>query len=165
MPSGWPSAPSLARTTGAAAGGPVTLAQAVNLALGELLGTYPGMCVFGEDVGRKGGVYGVTKGLQRRFGPARVFDTLLDEQSILGVALGGGLTGLLPVPEIQYLRLPAQRRGSDPRRGRHPAVLLGWPVPQPHGGAGRRATPTRRASAGTSTTTTRSECCATSPDW
>jgi len=87
----------------AAAGDPVTLAQAVNLALGELLDTYPGMCVFGEDVGRKGGVYGVTKGLQRRFGPARVFDTLLDEQSILGVALGGGLTGLLPVPEIQYL--------------------------------------------------------------
>ena len=82
---------------------PVTLAQAVNLALGELLETYPGMCVFGEDVGRKGGVYGVTKGLQRRFGPARVFDTLLDEQSILGLALGGGLAGLLPVPEIQYL--------------------------------------------------------------
>jgi 2-oxoisovalerate dehydrogenase E1 component len=81
----------------------VTLAQAVNLALGELLETYPGMCVFGEDVGRKGGVYGVTKGLQRRFGAARVFDTLLDEQSILGVALGGGLAGLLPVPEIQYL--------------------------------------------------------------
>ena len=103
-----------ARATGGAAraaaahsaattGDPVTLAQAVNLALGELLGTYPGMCVFGEDVGRKGGVYGVTKGLQRRFGLARVFDTLLDEQSILGVALGGGLTGLLPVPEIQYL--------------------------------------------------------------
>ena len=82
---------------------PVTLAQAVNLALGELLETYPGMCVFGEDVGRKGGVYGVTKGLQRRFGGARVFDTLLDEQSILGLALGGGLAGLLPVPEIQYL--------------------------------------------------------------
>jgi 2-oxoisovalerate dehydrogenase E1 component len=86
-----------------AAGGPVTLAQAVNLALGELLDTYPAMFVFGEDVGRKGGVYGVTKGLQRRFGRARVFDTLLDEQSILGVALGGGLCGLLPVPEIQYL--------------------------------------------------------------
>jgi 2-oxoisovalerate dehydrogenase E1 component len=81
----------------------VTLAQAVHLALGELLDTYPGMCVFGEDVGRKGGVYGVTKGLQRRFGPARVFDTLLDEQSLLGLALGGGLAGLLPVPEIQYL--------------------------------------------------------------
>src|SRR6185295_1474607 len=95
--------PQAAAGGAAAAGGPVTLAQAVNLALGELLDTYPGMCVFGEDVGPKGGVYGVTKGLQRRFGPARVFDTLLDEQSILGVALGGGLTGLLPVPEIQYL--------------------------------------------------------------
>jgi 2-oxoisovalerate dehydrogenase E1 component len=92
-----------ATTVAATTGGPVTLAQAVNLALGELLETYPGMCVFGEDVGRKGGVYGVTKGLQRRFGPARVFDTLLDEQSILGVALGGGVSGLLPVPEIQYL--------------------------------------------------------------
>jgi 2-oxoisovalerate dehydrogenase E1 component len=82
---------------------PVTLAQGINLALGELLETYQGMCVFGEDVGRKGGVYGVTKGLQRRFGAARVFDTLLDEQSILGVGLGGGLAGLLPVPEVQYL--------------------------------------------------------------
>ncbi|HTS99500.1 MAG TPA: thiamine pyrophosphate-dependent enzyme [Streptosporangiaceae bacterium] len=82
---------------------PVTLAQAINLALAELLEAYPGMCVFGEDVARKGGVYGVTKGLMRRFGAARVFDTLLDEQSILGLALGGGLAGLLPVPEIQYL--------------------------------------------------------------
>ncbi len=61
------------------------------------------MLVFGEDVGRKGGVYGVTRGLQRRFGITRVFDTLLDEQTILGVALGCGVSGLLPVPEIQYL--------------------------------------------------------------
>jgi len=48
-------------------------------------------------------VYGLTRGLQRQFGPGRVFDTLLDEQTILGVALGGGVSGLLPVPEIQYL--------------------------------------------------------------
>jgi len=82
---------------------PLTLAQAINRALAELLAEYPGMLVFGEDVARKGGVYGVTKGLQQRFGSARVFDTLLDEQSILGMALGGGLAGLLPVPEIQYL--------------------------------------------------------------
>jgi 2-oxoisovalerate dehydrogenase E1 component len=59
--------------------------------------------VFGEDVGVKGGVYGVTGGLARRFGAARVFDTVLDEQSILGLALGAGLAGLLPIPEIQYL--------------------------------------------------------------
>jgi 2-oxoisovalerate dehydrogenase E1 component len=61
------------------------------------------MLVFGEDVARKGGVYGVTRGLRDRFGASRVFDTLLDEQSILGLALGAGLAGLLPVPEIQYL--------------------------------------------------------------
>ena len=61
------------------------------------------MTVFGEDVGGKGGVYGVTRGLARRFGRARVFDTLLDEQSILGLGLGAGLAGLLPIPEIQYL--------------------------------------------------------------
>ena len=59
--------------------------------------------MFGEDVGRKGGVYGVTRGLARRFGSGRVFDTLLDEQAILGLGLGVGVTGLLPVPEIQYL--------------------------------------------------------------
>jgi len=61
------------------------------------------MLVFGEDVARKGGVYGVTRGLRDAFGPARVFDSLLDEQSILGLALGAALAGLLPVPEIQYL--------------------------------------------------------------
>ena len=59
--------------------------------------------VFGEDVARKGGVYGVTRGLAQKVGPARVFDTLLDEQAILGLALGAGLAGLLPIPEIQYL--------------------------------------------------------------
>jgi 2-oxoisovalerate dehydrogenase E1 component len=59
--------------------------------------------VFGEDVARKGGVYGVTRGLQAAAGPARVFDTLLDEQTILGLALGAGVSGLLPIPEIQYL--------------------------------------------------------------
>jgi 2-oxoisovalerate dehydrogenase E1 component len=49
------------------------------------------------------GVSGVTRGLAQKFGPARVFDTLLDEQAILGLALGAGLAGLLPIPEIQYL--------------------------------------------------------------
>ena len=65
--------------------------------------SYPHLLVFGEDVGRKGGVYGITRGLARRFGSGRIFDTLLDEQSILGLALGAGINGLLPVPEIQYL--------------------------------------------------------------
>ncbi|WEV76880.1 thiamine pyrophosphate-dependent enzyme [Janibacter cremeus] len=83
--------------------GPLTVAQAVNRALLDGAVSDPGLLVFGEDVARKGGVYGVTRTLQRRLGPARVFDTVLDEQSILGVALGAGVSGLLPVPEIQYL--------------------------------------------------------------
>jgi 2-oxoisovalerate dehydrogenase E1 component len=83
--------------------GPLTLAQAINRTLADELAARPGMIVFGEDVARKGGVYGVTRGLLRAFGAGRVFDSVLDEQSILGVALGAGLAGLLPVPEIQYL--------------------------------------------------------------
>ncbi|MBM2623018.1 MFS transporter [Actinoplanes sp. LDG1-06] len=83
--------------------GPLTLAQTINATLTDALAYDPGVLVFGEDVGRKGGVYGVTKHLQERFGDERVFDTLLDETTILGLALGAGLDGLLPVPEIQYL--------------------------------------------------------------
>jgi 2-oxoisovalerate dehydrogenase E1 component len=83
--------------------GLLTLAQAINRTLADELAAQPQMLVFGEDVARKGGVYGVTRGLHGSFGGARVFDSLLDEQSILGLGLGAGLTGLLPVPEIQYL--------------------------------------------------------------
>ncbi len=81
----------------------VTLAQSINSALADALTARPEMLVFGEDVARKGGVYGLTRGLQQRFGAPRVFDTLLDEQAILGLGLGLGVSGLLPVPEIQYL--------------------------------------------------------------
>ena len=81
----------------------LTLAQSINAALTDALAARREMLVFGEDVGRKGGVYGVTRGLAQRFGAPRVFDTLLDEQSILGFGLGLGVSGLLPVPEIQYL--------------------------------------------------------------
>jgi 2-oxoisovalerate dehydrogenase E1 component len=59
--------------------------------------------VMGEDVGRKGGVYGVTQKLSSRFGRTRVIDTLLDEQSILGLGLGIAHNGFLPIPEIQFL--------------------------------------------------------------
>jgi 2-oxoisovalerate dehydrogenase E1 component len=83
--------------------GPLTLAQSINRTLADELVARPQMLVFGEDVARKGGVYGVTRGLLSMFGPGRVFDSLLDEQAILGLALGAGVAGLLPVPEIQYL--------------------------------------------------------------
>jgi 2-oxoisovalerate dehydrogenase E1 component len=82
---------------------PLTLAQGINAALGEALARWPEVVIFGEDVAKKGGVYGVTKGLLAKAGPLRVFNTLLDEQTILGLALGTATIGLLPVPEIQYL--------------------------------------------------------------
>jgi 2-oxoisovalerate dehydrogenase E1 component len=82
---------------------PRTLAESINATLDELLATDRRVIVFGEDVGVKGGVYGVTSRLARKYGAARVFDTLLDEQSILGLGLGAGLAGLIPLPEVQYL--------------------------------------------------------------
>jgi 2-oxoisovalerate dehydrogenase E1 component len=82
---------------------PLTVALAINRALHDILDRYPEAMIFGEDVARKGGVYGVTRGLLGKTSSARVFDTLLDEQSILGLALGAGVSGLLPIPEIQYL--------------------------------------------------------------
>jgi 2-oxoisovalerate dehydrogenase E1 component len=82
---------------------PVTLAKSINFALADLMLRYPYVSLFGEDVARKGGVYGVTQGLQDKFGPARVFDTLLDEQTILGLAIGMGHNGFVPIPEIQFL--------------------------------------------------------------
>jgi 2-oxoisovalerate dehydrogenase E1 component len=80
-----------------------TLAGQINAALTDELARRPELIVFGEDVARKGGVYNVTHDLQRRFGAGRVFDTLLDETSILGIAQGAAHIGLLPIAEIQYL--------------------------------------------------------------
>lgn len=80
-----------------------TLAAHLNAALSDEVTRHPDTFVFGEDVGRKGGVYHVTARLQQRFGHRRVFDTLLDETTVLGLAQGAGMLGLLPIPEIQYL--------------------------------------------------------------
>ncbi len=82
---------------------PQTMGRLINWALTDLMLTYPEAVLMGEDVGRKGGVYGVTQKLQARFGTQRVIDTLLDEQSILGLAIGLGQNGFLPIPEIQFL--------------------------------------------------------------
>ena len=80
-----------------------TMGAHLNAALADEMLRFPEIIVFGEDVGRKGGVYNITTGLQKRFGPHRCFDTLLDETTILGVAQGAASAGLLPIPEIQYL--------------------------------------------------------------
>ena len=82
---------------------PRHMAIQINNALHDLFAKYPDTLLFGEDVAQKGGVYTVTKGLQKAFGPRRVFNTLLDETMILGMAQGFANMGMLPIPEIQYL--------------------------------------------------------------
>ncbi|MHA7881000.1 MAG: thiamine pyrophosphate-dependent enzyme [Saccharospirillum sp.] len=79
------------------------MGKLLNQCLDRLMQRYPQMVVAGEDVGRKGGVYGVTQRLQQKYGRFRVIDTLLDEQSILGLAIGLGQNRMLPVVEIQFL--------------------------------------------------------------
>jgi 2-oxoisovalerate dehydrogenase E1 component len=82
---------------------PRHLAIQINQALHDVFAKYPDTLLFGEDVAQKGGVYTVTKGLQKAFGARRVFNTLLDETMILGMAQGFANVGMLPIPEIQYL--------------------------------------------------------------
>lgn len=82
---------------------PQIMSRLINWALTDLMLAHGEIVLMGEDVGRKGGVYGVTQKLSTRFGRSRVIDTLLDEQSILGLAIGMAHNGFLPMPEIQFL--------------------------------------------------------------
>ncbi len=82
---------------------PQPMARLINWALADLMLEHGEVVLMGEDIGAKGGVYGVTRGLAGRFGPDRVIDTLLDEQSILGLAIGLAHNGFVPIPEIQFL--------------------------------------------------------------
>ena len=95
-------------TTPSETGEVVRFAEAVKRALRSELELNPKLLVFGEDVGVKGGVHLVTEGLQKQFGPARVFDTSLSEEGIVGRAVGMAIAGLMPVAEIQF------RKYADP---------------------------------------------------
>lgn len=86
----------------------INMVQAVQRVLDVELARNPHLLVFGEDVGRKGGVHTATQGLHAKYGEARVFDTSLSEEGIIGRAVGMALAGLLPVPEIQF------RKYADP---------------------------------------------------
>jgi 2-oxoisovalerate dehydrogenase E1 component beta subunit len=80
----------------------MNMIQAIRSGLDVMLERDPSVCVFGEDVGYFGGVFRATQGLQQKFGPSRVFDTPLAEGGIIGIAIGMGMNGLRPVPEIQF---------------------------------------------------------------
>ena len=81
----------------------LTLGKAIRDALRVEMTRDDRVVVFGEDVGKRGGVFNITEGLQEEFGEERVFDTPLDENGILGMATGMALMGLRPVAEIQFI--------------------------------------------------------------
>ncbi len=80
----------------------INMVAAIRRTLEVELASNPRVLLYGQDVGGKGGVHGVTQGLQQRFGVDRVFDTSLNEDGIIGRAIGLAAAGLLPVPEIQF---------------------------------------------------------------
>jgi 2-oxoisovalerate dehydrogenase E1 component len=86
----------------------LNMTDTIRMTLEAEMARQPRVLVFGEDVGAKGGVHGVTRDMQLRFGPARVSDTALTEEGIIGRAVGLAYTGLVPVPEIQF------RKYADP---------------------------------------------------
>jgi 2-oxoisovalerate dehydrogenase E1 component len=86
----------------------INMMTAIRRTLDVELALNPKAVIFGEDVGPKGGVHGATLGLQQKYGEARVFDTSLSEEGIIGRAVGMALAGLLPIPEIQF------RKYADP---------------------------------------------------
>jgi 2-oxoisovalerate dehydrogenase E1 component len=89
-------------------GARINMITAIRRTLDHELAVNPRVLVFGEDVGPKGGVHGVTLGLQDKYGEGRVFDTSLSEEGIIGRAVGMAIAGLMPVPEIQF------RKYADP---------------------------------------------------
>jgi 2-oxoisovalerate dehydrogenase E1 component len=80
----------------------INMVTAIRRTLDHELEINPRVVLFGEDIGPKGGVHAVTLGLQEKYGIERVFDTSLNEEGIVGRAVGMALAGLMPVPEIQF---------------------------------------------------------------
>jgi 2-oxoisovalerate dehydrogenase E1 component len=93
----------------------INMSTAIRRTLDNELDLNPRMLLFGEDIGPKGGVHGVTLGLQEKYGVQRVFDTSLSEEGIVGRAVGMALAGLMPVPEIQFRKYaePALEQIND----------------------------------------------------
>ncbi len=99
----------------------LNMQEAIRRTLDVEMTRNPRVLLFGEDVGLKGGVHAATLGLQAKHGEARVFDTSLSEEGIIGRAVGMALAGLVPVPEIQF------RKYADPAAEQiHNAGTLRW---------------------------------------
>ena len=93
----------------------INMVTAIRRTLDQEMASNERVLLFGEDIGPKGGVHAVTLGLQDKYGAARVFDTSLSEEGIVGRAVGMALAGLMPVPEIQFRKYaePATEQIND----------------------------------------------------
>ena len=80
----------------------MNMVQALSSAIDLKLGDDPSVVAFGEDVGYFGGVFGVSRGLQEKYGPTRVFDAPINEAAIVGMAIGMAANGMRPIAEIQF---------------------------------------------------------------
>ena len=154
----------------------LTIGKALNIGLRRAMEDDPKVIIMGEDVGKLGGVFRITDGLQKDFGEERVIDTPLAESGIIGTAVGLAIRGYRPVCEIQFdgfvypaydqivspgrqdaLPLAGQGQAADRdpdpvrrrhRRGRAP-LRVARGVLRPHRGPqGRRPAPTRTTRTG-----------------
>lgn len=118
----------------------LTMVKALNLALAEIMRSDPNVVVLGQDVGQDEGVFRVTEGLLREFGPQRCIDTPLAEAAIVGASIGLGFTGFRPVCEMQFDGFSFQafhqvenhvRRFRNRTRGTYTCPLV---IRMPYGG-------------------------------
>jgi pyruvate dehydrogenase E1 component beta subunit len=118
----------------------LTMVQALNLAMAEAMRENPNVLVLGQDVGQDEGVFRVTEGLLREFGPNRCIDTPLAEAAIVGAGIGLAFTGFLPICELQFDGFSFQafhqienhvRRFRNRTRGRYSCPLV---IRMPYGG-------------------------------
>jgi 2-oxoisovalerate dehydrogenase E1 component len=99
----------------------IKMALAIRKAMEEALEENEDVLIFGEDVGLKGGIYGITRGFMERFGERRVFDTSLNELGIVGRAEGMAYAGLKPIAEIQF-----RKYADEARQAIHNIGFVRW---------------------------------------
>lgn len=121
-----------------------TYREAIRQALIDAMQTDPDVILIGEEVGRYGGAYGVTKGLIDLFGANRVIDTPISESAIIGAAIGAAMTGLRPVAELMYVDFIGMTMDQLANQAAKSRYMFGGQIGVPmvlrtQGGTGRSA--------------------------